>query len=95
MEFLYHGSSVLGLAELAPFKNHTPQGKIEYAAIYASPLPGFAAAHSFRWSSDEGVYLEVTPELKVIFKVPKDISNRLQTPISIYKVDPSNFTLCK
>ena len=95
MEYLYHGSSVQGLKKLIPFKKHTPQGEVEFAAIYATPLPGFAAAHSFRWSSDEGVYLEVTKDLRVIFKVPKQIIERLEIPISIYQVDPHNFTLCK
>lgn len=90
MDYLYHGSTTQNLKTLEPRKRYTPQGKIDYSAIYATPLPGYAATHSFPWSSDEGVDLEVI-ENKISFSIPKILAERLQVPISIYKISNENF----
>ena len=59
MPHLYHGSTTQHIKVLEPRQRYTPQGKIEYAAIYATPLTAYAASHSFPWSTDEGVKLDV------------------------------------
>ena len=59
MEYLYHGSTTQNIKRLEPRIRYTPAGKIDYSAIYASPLAAYAAAHSFPWSSNEGVDLDV------------------------------------
>ena len=87
---LYHGSVVQNLKTLEPRKRYTPSGSIEYAAIYATPLPGFAAAHSFAWSSDEGIELDVEYE-KISMIVPNELKERLNTPISIYTLPSETF----
>lgn len=90
MDYLYHGSTTQNLKTLEPRKRYTPQGKIDYSAIYATTLPGYAATHSFPWSSDEGVGLDVDEE-KISLSIPKILAERLQTPISIYKISNENF----
>ncbi len=90
MDYLYHGSTTQNIKTLEPRKRYTPQGRIDYKAIYATPLPGFAATHSFPWSSDEGVGLDVG-DVKIFFTIPEKLRERLQVPISIYKVSSENF----
>lgn len=75
---------------LRPHKRYTPSDAITYEAIYATPLPAFAAAHSFPWSTKEGVHLEVSNG-QVIFILPKEFKERLQVPISIYKIPINTF----
>lgn len=91
---LYHGSSIQNLKTLEPRKRHTPQGKIDYAAIYASPLPGFAATHSFSWSTSEGVDLGMYDDCWIM-TVPTSMRERLLVPISIYTCDSEGFTHTK
>jgi len=90
MDYLYHGSIAQNLKTLEPRKRYTPQGKISYSAVYATPIPGYAATHSFPWSSDEGVGLDVE-EGKISFSIPKILAERLQVPMSIYKISNTNF----
>ena len=90
MKYLYHGSTTQNIKTLEPRKQYTPQGKIDYSAIYATPLPAYAAAHSFPWSTDEGVKLDVD-ENGVDMSIPKSLKERLQVPISIYKISPDGF----
>ena len=90
MDYLYHGSTTQNIKTLEPRKRYTPQGRIGYAAIYATPLPGYAATHSFPWSSDEGVILDIG-DVKIFFSIPEKLRERLQLPISIYKVSSENF----
>jgi hypothetical protein len=94
MQYLYHGSTTQNLKRLEPRKRYSPAGKIDYSAIYATPLPAYAAAHSFPWSSDEGVGLDVT-EKGVELSVPKKMKDRLQVPISIYKLASDGFRYTK
>lgn len=90
MNHLYHGSTAQNIKILEPRKRYTPAGKIDYAAIYATPLPAYAAAHSFPWSSDEGIGLNIVRD-QVIMDVPMALAGRLNVPISIYKVSSDNF----
>lgn len=91
MEFLYHGSITQDLKVLEPRKRYTPAGKIEYSAVYATPLSAYAAAHAFPWSSDEGFDIDFDSELVLI--VPKEYRARLNVPISIYKVSSRGFQI--
>lgn len=90
MKYLYHGSITQNIKILEPRKRYTPQGKIDYSAIYATSLPAYAAAHSFPWSTDEGVRLDVC-ENSVDLSIPKSLKDRLQVPISIYKLSSEGF----
>ncbi len=92
--FLYHGSAVQNLKVLEPRKRYTPAGKIEYSAIYATPLLPYAIAHSFPWSSDEGVGLDIVKD-NISISIPKAIKDRLKVPISVYKISSENFELTK
>ncbi len=94
MNHLYHGSTTQNIKVLEPRKRYTPQGKIDYSAIYATPLPGYAATHSFPWSTDEGVGLDVD-ESGISLSIPKNLKDRLQVPISIYKVSAEGFEQTK
>jgi hypothetical protein len=89
MTYLYHGSTTQNLLELRPHKRYSP-GTIDYPALYATPLPAFAAAHSFPWSTNEGVNLNVYNG-NVELSLPSNLEERLQLPISIYKVSSDDF----
>ncbi len=91
---LYHGSIVHNFKILKPSRNHTPDGKIDYEAVYATPLKAYAAAHAFPWGSDEGFDLDVING-QVEFIVPLKFKERLNVPISIYSVDQSGFEFTK
>ncbi len=90
MQHLYHGSTTQGLQTLEPRKRYTPGGVIEYSAIYATPIAAYAAAHSFPWSTDEGVGLDIT-EKGVDISIPEKLRERLQVPVSLYKISSENF----
>lgn len=92
--FLYHGSTTSNIKILEPRHRYSPAGKIEYDAIYATPMKGYAVAHSFPWSTDEGVDLDIV-DGKVAFAVPESFKERLQVPISIYKISSENFAHTK
>lgn len=90
MPHLYHGSTTQHIKVLEPRQRYTPQGKIEYAAIYATPLTAYAASHSFPWSTDEGVKLDVVDGI-VEMSIPTSLRERLKEPISIYKIPDTDF----
>ena len=92
MEFLYHGSTTQALLTLEPRKRYTPAGKIDFAAIYASPNPSFAAMHSFPWSSDEGFDITIDSN-QMTLVVPSNKAQRLDVPISIYKISVNGFQI--
>lgn len=90
MDYLYHGSTVSDIKILEPRKRYTPANKIEFEAIYASPNPGFAIAHSFPWTSNEGFDVETrTDTIELI--VPKVFKDRLDVPVYLYKVLSEKF----
>ena len=90
MQVLYHGSTTPDLKTLEPRKRYTPSNDINYESIYATPIEGYAATHSFPWSTDEGVDLDVI-DGKVVMQIPQSMEKRLLTPISIYKISAKNF----
>ena len=90
MEYLYHGSIIQNLKILKPRKRYTPAGKIDFAAIYATKLPAYAACHSFPWSSKEGIDLNIIGN-KISLEIPSKFKDRLKTPISIYKISSKDF----
>ena len=94
MNYLYHGSTTQNIKTLEPRHRYSPSGKIDYDAIYATPLPAYACTHSFPWSSKEGVTLNVA-DGRMTFIVPKDFKDRLQVPISIYKIPDTDFVHTK
>jgi hypothetical protein len=87
---LYHGSVTQDIKALEPRHRYSPAGKIHYGAVYATPLPAFAVAHSFPWSSDEGIGLDVVGET-VSISIPTKLRERLLQPISIYTVSSADF----
>lgn len=92
--FLYHGSLTAGIKELEPRERHKPDENIG-SRIYATPLPGWAVAHSFPWSSDEGFDANVEGDNMVVLVVPKGQEERLNVPVYIYKVLGDNFNKTK
>lgn len=90
--FIYHGSLSGGIAVLIPRIKHEPDDA-KIPRVYASHLPAFAAAHSWDWSSKEGVDTKVEDNV-VTLEIPKDLPNlkkRLNIPVYIYKVPSDGF----
>lgn len=90
MNYLYHGSTTQNIQTLEPRKRYTPQGAIDFSAIYATPSPAYAATHAFPWSSDDGVGLDID-EGGVHISIPARMKERLSVPVSIYKISSENF----
>jgi hypothetical protein len=82
--YLYHGSATQNLKILEPRKRYTPSDEMG-ASIYATPSAAFAATHSFPWSTDEGVGLDVHGN-HVVLTLPERMRPRLQVRVSIYKM---------
>ncbi len=91
---LFHGTITPNLQEFEPRKRYTPQGADVPPRIYATGNPAFAAAHSFPWSSDEGVELYVKNG-KVLLLVPERLKARLNQEVTIYSFDSNNFNFTK
>ncbi len=93
---VYHGSIIAGIKILEPKKRFTPGalGKDVPLAIYATDDPGYAAAHSFPWSSREGFDAYYKSD-KLILKVPKLFQDRLEQEICIYTLPVKQFSLLK
>lgn len=89
--FLYHGSLTSDIAEFEPRERHKPDENIG-PRVYATQMPAWAAAHSWDWSSDEGINLEIKNE-KVILEVPSKFKDRLNVPIYIYKLPSDSFNI--
>ena len=89
MNYLYHGSTTQNLKTLEPRKRHTPYGEMN-ASIYATPSAAFAATHSFLWTTDEGVNLNVHGD-HIVLTLPESMKERLQVPVSIYKLEDTGF----
>lgn len=88
--YLYHASTTQGLKTLEPRQRYTPSRNMKFPAIYATPLAAYAATHSFPWSTDEGVKLN-TADGVISLSVPESFRERIQVPISIYKLPDTNF----
>jgi len=89
--FLYHGSATDGIKYLEPRLRYTPGEEfISPAGVYASDLPAFAAAHSFPWTSNEGIDLYVDGKT-VVLEIPSMLADSLQRNTYIYVVDRREF----
>lgn len=93
-EFVYHGTITGGIKEFEKRKRYVPGGADVPARIYAAINPAFAAAHSFPWSSDEGIDIKLEDN-QVILCVPRIHENRLYQRVYIYKLKRENFVQTK
>ena len=95
MKPIYHGTTKHSLAIIKPFKRYTPGGEAVAdtipARIYATYEPAYAVAHSFPWSSDDGVDI-VLEEGVVTVVVPATRVSVLEQPVCIYTLPDNTFT---
>jgi len=89
-EFVYHGSVTGGIDTFEPRKRYVPGGADVPPRVYATINPAFAAAHSFPWSSDEGIDLKIEGQ-KVFLCIPVQYKERLNQQVFIYKIKGSSF----
>lgn len=87
--FLFHGSLVADIKEFEPRIGHTPDEK-KIPRVYATQSAAWAAAHSWNWSSSEGIKLSAEGD-HILLKVPRKFQKRLKVPIFIYKLPSTNF----
>ncbi len=88
--YLYHASTVQNLKTLEPRHRSSPHDDFKVEVIFASPLAAYSACHSFLWETSEGVVLKVENS-EINFSIPENFKERLQVPISIYKISDENF----
>lgn len=95
MKHIYHGTIQKDLVTIKPFKRFTPGGEDLADAIppriYATYEPAFAVAHSFPWSSEDGIDI-ITDGDAVTIVVPKDKQAVLKQAIYIYTLPDSSFS---
>jgi hypothetical protein len=94
MKHIYHGTIQKDLDTIKPFKRFTPGGE-DLAdtippRIYATYEPAFAVAHSFPWSSEDGIDITTVDGIVTIV-VPKDKQQVLEQKICIYTLPDSEF----
>jgi hypothetical protein len=88
---LYHGSPADNIETLEPRKGYVPgNDDAPPPAVYATDIPALAAAHAWRWSSNDGVDLYLD-EGRVVLIVPKRLEERLKNPVFIYEVPAAKF----
>ncbi len=95
MTHIYHGTIKNNLGIIKPFKRFTPGGA-DIAEqipprIYATYNPAFAVAHSFPWSSEDGVDIVITDGVITII-VPKEKAVILAQSICIYTLLDDSFS---
>lgn len=95
MKLIYHGTIQKNLRVIKPFKRYTPGGEALADSIqprvYATYDPAYAVAHSFPWSSDDGVDISVQDNM-VTLLVPKDKQKVLEQPVCIYILPDDTFS---
>lgn len=92
---IYHGTTKQGLSVIKPFKRFTPGGP-DLAdhippRIYATYNPAYAVAHSFPWSSEDGVGIILENDM-VTMIVPKDKQQILEQSVCVYTLPDDGFT---
>jgi len=96
MKEIYHGTTKKNLDVIKPFKRYTPGGEDLADSIppriYASYKPAYAVAHSFPWSSDEGIDIVVADD-DITVVVPKNKQDVLKQEVCIYKLTDTTFNL--
>lgn len=90
LQFVYHGTITGDIDTFEPRKRYTPGGEDVPPRVYAAPNPVFAAAHSFPWSSEEGIDVRFEGE-QVVLVVPEKHKERLKQEVFIYKLLGDNF----
>ncbi len=98
MKLIYHGTTREGLAVIKPFKRYTPGGS-DLAdqippRVYATYNPAYAVAHSFPWSSDDGVDITIADGV-VIILVPQHKQQILEQSVCIYTLPDDTFIFTK
>lgn len=91
---IYHGTIEKGLDTIKPFKRFTPGGPDAADAIppriYASYETAFAVAHSFPWSSEDGI--DITTDNGVVtIVVPTNKQAVLEQAVCVYTLPDTNF----
>jgi hypothetical protein len=98
MKPIYHGSNMMGLETIKPFKRFTPGGEVIADTIppriYATCNPAYAVAHSFPWSSDDGIDITIADDV-VIIVVPQHKQQVLKQSVCIYTLPDDSFTFTK
>jgi hypothetical protein len=95
MKPIYHGTTKEGLDVIKPFKRFTPGGS-ELAdkippRVYATYNPAYAVAHSFPWSSDDGVDIVVEDNMVTVV-IPESKQQILKQAICVYTLPDDTFT---
>ena len=91
-KFLYHGTVTANIEEFEPRKRFTTGEADVPPRIYATDRPDFAVMHAFPWSSDEGIDI-VERDGKLYLQIPKQLKERLNQPIYVYKLSGDGFVL--
>ena len=95
MSSIYHGTVVKNLTTLSPQKRYTPGDETVADTIspriYATYNPAFAVAHSFPWSSKDGIDIKIESENSISIVVPKDKIAILNQEICIYALPDDSF----
>ncbi len=94
MRYLYHGTVRRDLTILTPQTRYTP-GDAALAdsippRIYATYNPAYAVAHSFPWSSDDGVDVEEIDDVIHVI-VPREKQSVLEQVVCIYTLPDDTF----
>lgn len=94
MKNMYHGSTHTNLQVLKPFKRYTPGDETLADSIppriYATYLPAYAVAHSFPWSSEDGIDIAIEHD-RITLIVPKNNKWLLNQEICIYTLPDTDF----
>ncbi len=95
MKPIYHGTNKKDLTVIKPLKRYTPGGEVLADSIqprvYATYSQAYAVAHSFPWSSDDGVDILVRDET-VTLVVPNDKQKVLEQLVCIYTLPDDTFS---
>lgn len=95
MSTIYHGTVVKNLTTISPRKRYTPGDNATADTIgrriYASYNPAFAVAHSFAWSSEDGIDIKVEADSSISIIVPKRKAAVLSQEICIYSLPDDTF----
>lgn len=96
MKPIYHGTVQKDLEMIKPFKRFTPGGA-DLAdqippRIYATYNPAYAVAHSFPWSSKDGIDIKVNGD-NICIVVPKEKAAVLAQAVCVYTLPDTTFTL--
>lgn len=94
MKEIYHGTTQKDLQVIKPFKRYTPGGEdiADYIPprIYATYNPAYAVAHSFPWSSDDGMDISIVDGIVTIV-VPSNKQSVLKQEVCIYTLPDDTF----